>query len=639
MKKIVLFGMCLSVFIPLSAQNISPVKQGKIRASLANQGARTSIYTAGDNISVPAKSNDYHSGAKKNTTASTLVATPEYIGSTVYQLQTNASTRNALVKNADGTVSAVWTMSPADPATDRGTGYAYFNGTSWSAIPTTRIEASRTGWPSIGITGTGKEIVISHNTAASQLDLASRSAKGTGAWTESTSTLNGPSQGGNVWPRISVAGTNNDIIHVISLTSPTGLGGLPYNKQNGAMTYSRSQNSGTTWDKKNILLGADLDSANGGFNNFQGDGYALDAKGSTVAFVAGSATSDLVLMKSNDNGSTWAKTKILTFPFKNWNGALTDINNDGIADTLETNDGSMAIALDANNKAHVWYGRMRILNVSVNDSGSYTYFVYTSGLMYWNENMGASAPVMIADVVDADANGTFDMATNANGWSIGQYFSSLTSHPSGAIDANGTIYVAYDAVIEATADQTGTKSVRNIMVMASKDGGTTWSTPIKASDDPFNEQVYPSAAKLVNGCFSIMYQSDAAAGHGVNSGTTTNPDNAANLGISADIIYICVPVSDITGINENKTGSLIAASNYPNPFSGNTKIDITLHKSSNVSIDVYNTIGQKVLGTENKYMTAGTQTITIDASNLKPGIYFYTIRTNEASVTNKMIIQ
>jgi hypothetical protein len=641
MKQVILFGVCLSFALTGNSQNTTPTpfKQVSIPASIANQAVRTSTRELIEQATLPAQST---AAAKKaapnNPTANSMLPTPVIIGSTVYQLQTNASTRNALVKNADGSVSAVWTISPTDPATDRGTGYAYFNGSTWAANPAGRIETTRTGWPSVATTGTGKEIIINHNTAVSQLELITRAAKGTGSWTESTNTLNGPSQGGNVWPRIAIGGANNNIVHVISLTAPTGLSGKKYNKQNGAMTYSRSQD-GVTWDKKNVLLGTALDSANGGFNFFEGDGYALDARGTNVAFVAGSSVTDLVLMKSTDSGTNWTKTKILTFPFKNFNGQVTDTNNDAVADTLTTNDGSMAILLDNNNMAHVWFGNMRVLNLTLNDSGSYLYFPGTAGIMYWNESMGATPPVFIAGLIDYDMSGVIEFPTPATGGRpYGTYGCSLTSHPSAGIDANGYIYLAYDAIIENTVDKTNSKAIRNVMAMGTKDGGATWSSPVQVSPDPSFEQVYPSAARYVNTCFSMIYQNDDAAGHGVNSGTTTNVDNAPNLGVSADIYYLCMNTSEINSVKEHAE-QITSSSNYPNPFNGKTYVDITLKKASNLSVEVFNTMGQKVLATDNKYLSAGTQTITIDATNLKAGVYFYTLKTADASITNKIVIQ
>lgn len=641
MKKTLLFGVSLLFAFYNNAQNNNtPLKTLSLPASIANQAVRTGIH---ENVSEPIQLFSATSVAAKKALPinQTVNGAATQIGYTAYQLQTNSSNRNGLFKNADGTVSAVWNYSPSDPATDRGTGYAYFNGTSWAASPSVRLETTRTGWPSIVVTSSGGEVIINHNTAKDNLELITRPAKGTGNWTEfvDPSKLPGPSLGGNVWPRIAVGGPSNNTLHVISLTAPTSLGGVKYNNQNGALTYSRSLDGGVTWDK--INQPSVLTDSLAGFNHIEPDSYAIDANGSTVAYVTGNRMADLVLIKSTDNGDSWSKKTVLKFPYKNWNGEAIDVNNDLIPDTINTTDGSYAVLIDNNNLVHVWYGNMRVNNPTANDSGSFFYFPSTAGLMYWNENMPTDSAKMIAGLIDYDNSGIIELPNPPTGGRpYGIYYKSLTSQPQAGIDVAGNIYVAYSAVIENTVDKTGSKALRNIMLMGLPAGSSTWTGPVFAEQDAYFEQVYPSVARHVNSCISVMYQGDEAAGHGVSSGTTAQEDKVANTGVLADIIYKCVDVTEVipVGIKEN-TSDFSAISNYPNPFSGKTFISVTLKKPSDVSVDVTNTMGQKVLTIANNSLQSGTQTITVDASSLKAGIYFYTLKTKDASVTNKFIVQ
>ena len=70
--------------------------------------------------------------------------TEEVIGWTTYDLQSNGSVQNRIVVHDDGTISAGWTMSTEFNTTysDRGTGYNYFDGTSWAISTTTAIPKS-----------------------------------------------------------------------------------------------------------------------------------------------------------------------------------------------------------------------------------------------------------------------------------------------------------------------------------------------------------------------------------------------------------------------------------------------------------------------------------------------------------------
>ncbi len=78
--------------------------------------------------------------------------------------------------------------------------------------------------------------------------------------------------------------------------------------------------------------------------------------------------------------------------------------------------------------------------------------------------------------------------------------------------------------------------------------------------------------------------------------------------------------------------------NYPNPFNPITYIDYWLPKSSEVKIEVYNIIGQKVKTLINSSMKAGKYQVKFDANNLPSGIYFYRIMANEFNDVKKMIL-
>lgn len=69
-----------------------------------------------------------------------------FIGSTLYDLQTNFSTTPRLYNFGDGTLSAVWTQGNTPTAyPSRGTGYNHFD-QDWMPIPSNRLEAlDRTG--------------------------------------------------------------------------------------------------------------------------------------------------------------------------------------------------------------------------------------------------------------------------------------------------------------------------------------------------------------------------------------------------------------------------------------------------------------------------------------------------------------
>jgi len=106
------------------------------------------------------------------------------IGATRYDMQTNASCQNRFYLYADGAMGGIWTygMNDGNGYQDRGTGYNYYNGSTWGAVPVIRIEGLRTGWPSYAPWNGNGEIVVSHHFATFPALMLTRAVKGTGAW-------------------------------------------------------------------------------------------------------------------------------------------------------------------------------------------------------------------------------------------------------------------------------------------------------------------------------------------------------------------------------------------------------------------------------------------------------------------------
>jgi hypothetical protein len=78
---------------------------------------------------------------------------------------------------------------------------------------------------------------------------------------------------------------------------------------------------------------------------------------------------------------------------------------------------------------------------------------------------------------------------------------------------------------------------------------------------------------------------------------------------------------------------------YPNPFNPSTNISFTLAKTGNVSLRVYNIIGQQVMTVvNNKEMHNGTYEYKVDMSSFSSGVYFYTLEQDNNFITKKMVL-
>ncbi len=101
----------------------------------------------------------------------------------------------------------------------------------------------------------------------------------------------------------------------------------------------------------------------------------------------------------------------------------------------------------------------------------------------------------------------------------------------------------------------------------------------------------------------------------------------------------CDLVTSVEAIVLEENGYKLAQ-NSPNPIDGLTNITFELPKPTKVSLSVYNMQGQAIYTIiDNADMTTGEYTVEFDTSNLKGGIYFYTLQNEEVVITKRMIVQ
>ena len=299
MKKNLLFIFIFTITLASFSQRTRTMQRKDVKAPMVNTSQETPmIGSKAENPFVSVKS---------------VLDDPQLI-LTGYDLQTNnASGQQRIYSYPDGTIGGVATMSHENGGswTDRGTGYNYFNGTTWATDPASRVETTRTGWPSYQPYGANGEVIIAHQAPPSAIKMCTRQAKGTGTWTESTLPI--PSGATTMWwPRLVTNGPNHTYLHVIALTLPSGNGGVAYNGMDGALLYTHSLDGGTTWSNWQQLPGM----TSSEYINFTADAYAwAQPVGNTIAFTEGNSWQDQILMKSTDNGITWTKTVIYNSPY------------------------------------------------------------------------------------------------------------------------------------------------------------------------------------------------------------------------------------------------------------------------------------------------------------------------------------
>ncbi len=96
--------------------------------------------------------------------------------------------------------------------------------------------------------------------------------------------------------------------------------------------------------------------------------------------------------------------------------------------------------------------------------------------------------------------------------------------------------------------------------------------------------------------------------------------------------------TDIEETIDHKPRKFVLEQNYPNPFNPVTTIQFFLKKDSQIQLNVYNTIGQKVATLVNEFYHAGLYKVNFDGSHLPSSIYIYKMQTKSFSESRKMML-
>ena len=554
------------------------------------------------------------------------------IGETQNDQQTNASVYRRIQLLPGGKVSAAWTFS-SDPApySTRGSGYNHFDGTTWGAKPTARVEPSRTGFPCYVFNPTtNEEIITSHKVDASTGNAGGilfnrKAGVGPGTWTSTNALDTSSTRPGVLWVQTAISGD-----YMITYGSFTDSSSSQPNRVviDGIRTpqvYSRYQFSTNTWLVKNQLLPSYTSDRvySGG-----GDNYSIDANGNNVAILVGGLTDDLSLYKSSDAGATWTRTIIDSFPVPAYNYKT-------LFDTTYSNDGSVNVSIDANGVAHCFWALSRVLDANIDDN-SVSYFPGQNQIRYWSDNTPVDSIQVVGGMPDENNNGTLDLATswNATGTKYGN--NSIATMPFSAIGDNGYIYLIFSSLTEDDIS-TDSKNFRDIYCVTSKDGGKTWSN-IKnlTSWIGFNtEQIFGSLSRKVDGRLHLTFLQKLSIGR---YDATDNPSAA---GIH-DVMYMVVDTADIfgslTGISEAKNELFVIGQNYPNPTNGNTTIPVSFTRGTDVKVSVIDLVGKEVYNHSFNNIPSGNSQLDLQLGSLPTGVYIYTVEADGFKTSRRMLV-
>lgn len=587
---------------------------------------------------------------------------------TYYDLQSNQYVANRMYQLPNGNVAVTATMSHEanQSASDRGTGYNFYNG-EWNDMPETRVEPYKTGWPSIARWGANGEILLCHGNG--HMQCFTREIAGEGEWQEMGALPDYPegypySTEYGTWPRVVTCGENNNIIVAVAALQHSF---KPAIDSTDVRTVMYRSEDATNWTISYGPL-ADLPTPYH-IGNFSADDYALAANGNTVALLySGCLTNSVWMFKSEDCGLTWNPTRVWEHPFE---GVGLDEPGLDYGDTLfMPMNGS--IVIDNNNVVHIALNTFEMAHQADDDPGYYTYWYgrAVDGILYWNDTQDpihdTEHPEYIGTIYEAhfahpnqfhaarlwwpiaDERGFVHMLPDSTkwigyipmyegySWDNGMYFMSQTEyvskfygasgHPALSCDPAGNLACAFSS---PNVTRENGSYLRSIYVSYRNAGNGYWE---QIEDDitedvmlMYSECVFTiSVPNTVNfGEYWFGYQADDQIGFYWG-------DKASQTSASENFIH----VSKVFRGDAVEEGAQDVVYNiYPNPAKDYVVVSSAM--DANATITFVNLAGQTVKSF-NKALTTGENTIRID---LESGIYFCTVNANGFNKTVKVIVK
>jgi len=567
----------------------------------------------------------------------------EVIGTTVYDLQTNAALAKRLQLYSGGKATYVWIKSDdsADANfTTRYSGYNTYSGTSWLTKKgnTSAYESARCGWPSIGQVTNGTstyELLTSHYAQA-----ASNIYAGGIFWYENTGigqtnfsqvidkSSNRALTSGLLWPRM--ATSNNRVYMIGTYEDDRKIKGV-YNP----IVYFCYNTSTGKFESKNITLPG-YDSTRYGTGS--ADEYSIDARGQYVAIIAGGYTNDLALWKSSDSGKTFTKTIINKYAQAPWNPKIDAT----FSDTAVADDGTGSVALDNNGVAHVTYTAIKEVNLTQGDSSVNIYINPRDSIIYWNDK--DQKKIYVGGCIDYDKTGAISYGSGQTDENFAGYGHDFACYSNISVDPSGNIFVVFSAPHEDDIDNNG-NCFRHVYCSAFDAAHNTWHAQQDIVPTWQVENVYATVSRDADSKLHLVMMRDPYAGifwpGTTNAYTTEGTSEMVYEEVSTtDILTDKVGLIDLLGVNENaKNNIFTTGSIFPNPANDRLNISINMARTATVTVKLYNMLGGEMLSQNYEMLPEGANNLQLGLSNLPQGMYFCNVTSSGFTTTERVVIE
>lgn len=503
------------------------------------------------------------------------------------------------------------------PADRRAQAYVYYDGSTFSSAAAVRPKATgASGFGDISVyrdpAADGFAVVTGHVNAFYAINFA----PGDPTFTEIAIPTPRPTAGPRLDPSSFIVG-NTERTYVVY----TG------DERTDLWVY-RTDDFGTTWRFVDSLLqygAVDTNNAtldvpihvrpNGDIYIFAGQpkGGALPPLGTATP-----ATADRVgFFKSTNAGVSWAYVTVI---MDGQNVLANDPDDYFLPENFEQFDG----LVDANGVVHMVFN-----GYAVHQDATDTLTVFR--VLYWNSSTNTFVDISSPTDTHNPLNGVIGRSGNA----FGRCYPTLAYDPT-----SNLIFAAWSEpqIFGTNVDSSGGRYYHDVWYSVSHNSGTTWSPAVRLTTTTNIDEVFTTADIYLTQAGTdvnkrrahLVYLADSRIGSSVFGQGVTGRENW---------IYHTIDFP-VTSVDDRRDGAkeYMLSQNYPNPFNPSTRIEYTVPEQSNVSLTVYNLLGQQVATLVNGMRDAGTYAVVFDAGNLASGVYFYELRAGSFTERMKMML-
>jgi len=111
-----------------------------------------------------------------------------------------------------------------------------------------------------------------------------------------------------------------------------------------------------------------------------------------------------------------------------------------------------------------------------------------------------------------------------------------------------------------------------------------------------------------------------------------------NFSLAEGVTFRTTPPTGLSNTPSSLINDFVLNQNYPNPFNPTTRIEYSISKATDLEINVYNLLGQKIQVLFSGKQQAGNHSVEFNGDDLPSGIYLYQIKSEEFEAYKKCIL-